>query len=175
MTANAMQGDQEACMAAGMDDYISKPVNMGRLAEVLNLWMPVPPEMSDANSRQQNVIALGPAALDPITISGLRSLSGEDEPDFLKDLIEIYFKDVEELLATLRKAIATLDIKAIEYASHRLKGSSGNLGAMTLVGLLQKLEDAAEEGRLEQAPQLLAKIEAEYNRVKIALRAEIAP
>jgi PAS domain S-box-containing protein len=172
MTANAMQGDQEACMAAGMDDYISKPVNMGRLAEVLNLWMPVPPEMSEANTSQQNVIALGPATLDPITIAGLRSLSGEDEPDFLKDLIEIYFDDADELLATLRKAIATLDIKALEYAAHRLKGSSGNLGAMTLVGLLQKLEDAAEEGRLEQAPQLLGKIEAEYKRVEIALKAE---
>lgn len=173
MTANAMQGDQEACMAAGMDDYISKPVNMGRLAEVLNLWMPVPPELSDTNPAQQNVIALGPATLDPITISGLRSLSGADEPNFLKDLIGIYFDDADELLETLRKAIATLDIKALEYASHRLKGSSGNLGAMTLVGLLQKLEDAAEEGRLEEAPQLLAKIESEYQRVEMALKAEI--
>ncbi len=172
MTANAMQGDQEACMAAGMDDYISKPVNMGRLAEVLNLWMPVPPELSDTGSLSQNVIALGPATLDPITISGLRSLSGEDEPDFLKDLINIYFDDAEELMETLRKAIATLDIKSLEYAAHRLKGSSGNLGAMTLVGILQKLEDAAEEGRLENAPQLLAKIEAEYQRVEIALKAE---
>jgi PAS domain S-box-containing protein len=173
MTANAMQGDQEACMAAGMDDYISKPVSMGRLAEVLNLWMPVPPEMSAASTPNQNVIALGPATLDPITISGLRSLSGEDEPDFLKDLVDIYFKDAEELLATLRKAIATMDIKALEYAAHRLKGSSGNLGAMTLVGMLQKLEDTAEEGRLENGPQLLAKIETEYQRVELALRAEV--
>jgi len=173
MTANAMQGDQEACMAAGMDDYISKPVSMSRLAEVLNLWMPVPPDMSTTGSLNQDVIALGPAILDPVTISGLRSLSGEDEPDFLKDLIDIYFKDAEELLATLRKSIATTDITGLEYAAHRLKGSSGNLGAMTLMGMLQKLEDAAEEGRLDLAPQLFAKIEAEYQRVELALRAEV--
>ncbi len=173
MTANAMQGDQEACMDAGMDDYISKPVSMGRLAEVLNLWMPVPPDLSAANVPGANVIALGQATLDPVTISGLRSLSGEDEPDFLKDLVKIYFKDAEELLATLRNAIAIMDIKSLEYAAHRLKGSSGNLGAMTLVGMLQKLEDEAEGGRLENAPQWLVKIESEYQRVEMALKAEV--
>ena len=66
-----------------------------------------------------------------------------------------------------------IDIKTLEYAAHRLKGSSGNLGAMTLVGMLQKLEDAAEEGRLDQAPQLFGKIEAEYQRVAMALKAEV--
>jgi HPt (histidine-containing phosphotransfer) domain-containing protein len=166
MTANAMQGDREKAIEAGMDDYVSKPVKAQDLGAVLERWVSEAPVPEEDTANQQE------APLDHDVLAGLRGLQGDDETDIVAELAGMFLDDARSGLQALEEAVRDGDAPAIEQVAHMLKGSSGNMGARMMSDLCTQLEDAGASGDLSRAPQLLGDLEAEFGRVRTELEAE---
>jgi CheY-like chemotaxis protein/HPt (histidine-containing phosphotransfer) domain-containing protein len=167
MTANALAGDREKALAAGMDDYIAKPVKPEALGAVLRRW--VPQEESPAPEVPEKTGA--GEALDPEVMAGLRELGGAE---MLTELAGMFLDDASSCLATLREAIEAGDANSAERVAHTLKGSSGNMGAKEMAAICAELQDTGSSGDLTRAPELLEQLEDEFKQVRSALEAEIA-
>jgi two-component system sensor histidine kinase/response regulator len=171
MTANAMQGDKERAIEAGMDDYVSKPVSRKELGAVLGRWISGTPAYrvpgaEDGESRSDG-------ALDRRVISGLRGLQGEDETDIVAELAGMFLNDARPRISALEEAVLGDDAPAVERLAHTLKGSSANMGARGMSALCARLEDAGASGDLSRGFGLLAQLKEEFARVDRAFEAEI--
>lgn len=177
MTANAMPGDREAALEAGMDDYVSKPVKPENLGATIERWTsrrnngPTP-----ASEPGEGAAAPGDgpekAPLDPAMLESLRELQMPGEPDILAELTELFVTDATSHLAALREGIEREDAGSVERSAHTLKGSSGNMGATVMSRISSELQDAGRSGDLTGARELLTRLQAEFGRVREALEAE---
>ena len=169
MTANAMQGDRERCLAAGMDDYVAKPITVEALAEVLGRQ--VSPEASTARH-----MGVGPTdeqiAVDPLIFNGLRELAGDEAPDFLMTLVEHFLSDAPQSLEQMRLAAVRGDLYELARLAHRLKGSASNLGALGMARMCGQIREAGEARALKRASGLLNELEREFERVRAQLSRE---
>jgi len=171
MTANALQGDREKALEAGMDDYISKPVRPATLNAVLERWVPRNGEASGADGEHAdggNDHVLPEDPIDPTVVAGLRELGGDD---ILTELVEMFLDDTKPRLATLEKAVEAGDASTVEQVAHALKGSAGYMGARLMSELAAGLQDVGASGDLSEAAERLEKLEAEFARVQLALSA----
>lgn len=174
MTADALEGDREACLAAGMDDYISKPVRLEDLARTVSRWM-APPRPAAPRPAQKETPSTVEGPLDPQVIDEIRSLQRDGAaPDFFEQIVRAFLHESSRSIENLRSAVVRGDAPVVQRIAHGLKGSSANLGARRLSALLLELETLGREGHLDGAPARLAALEAEYRRVSAALQAEIS-
>jgi len=169
MTANAMQGDREKALQAGMDDYVVKPVRVEELEAVLARWVAGAEPAPDGKGE---TLPEDEPALDPEVISGLRDLE-EGSPGLLEELVEMFLEDAPPRIEALGVAVEEGDAHSVERISHSLKGSSGNMGGRRMSEVSEKLQIAGASADLEQAPDLLSSLREEFDRMREALRAEI--
>lgn len=175
MTANAMQGDREACLAVGMHDYISKPIKFEALVQAL-IRTPISQEKASSlnlNSPQLQLLTELPQdnVLDSNVLQAFRKMVGENVDRVLAEMIDCYLEDTPKLLIAIADAIAENDPITLQRASHTLKSSSSTLGATNLSKICQELETDSRTGNIKAVAQL-PKLEAEYKRVKTALQIE---
>ena len=170
MTANALQGDRDKALAAGMDDYIAKPVNQKDLYAMLEHWSSTVPPRTEEQAEPPSA----PAAETPVRkvilnlerLKELEALMDGDDPGWLRGLIEQYLEDTSARLVDLRKAMDAGEAQKMGKIAHALKGSSNNIGAVIMAEPLQRLQRLGENGSLDGAKSLVADAERFFIDVK---------
>ena len=161
MTAAAMEGDRETCLAAGMDDYITKPVRPEAISAVLDKWI-----------LRQTVdtpeVASETQTLDPEQIELLRSLDDGDGA-VLAEIIDEYLTQTARDRGLLADVASEGDPEALHRVAHALKGASANVGATTLATVCAEIEARGRFEQLDGLAELLARFDAEFSRVRDAL------
>jgi CheY-like chemotaxis protein len=181
MTANAMQGDREKALAAGMDDYISKPVKLEELGKVLERWVSQEEDEEEAKagtttpaSGAGDGSAATGGSVDLSVLLGLRELQEEGEPDILNELIRLYLKEVPPELEALREAAQMGEPQSVERIAHTLRGSSANIGALRMEALCAELEEMGRSEELAAALGQISRLQEEFGRVRVVFEEELS-
>ena len=186
MTANAMQGDRELCLEAGMDDYISKPIRLEELVRALSQceeglqvrrlqvassaedFQPlIPIQFPLGEELYSKTFNPSPAALDAMAFQALREMVNKDE--VLVRVIDSYLEESPKLLQAIATAVADKEVDLLQRAAHTLKSTSATLGATSFSALCQELEAIAQMGTLTVASVRVSQVKTEYEKVGTAL------
>ena len=172
MTANVMQEDREAAMAAGMDDYLAKPIHVEELVDALNKSQRRG-ELDDAVqfrrvTGEDSADEATAAVLDPKAMEKLRSMVGGDS-EFLAELIDTFLEDVPQLLEEMQQAIWAENAAVLRRAAHSVKSNSAEFGATLLHDLCRELEEMGKAGTMAGAAAKVEQASVEFNRVQSAL------
>jgi len=151
MTANALQGDREKCIAAGMDDYVSKPVHPEELSRVIDKIFAIKPAEPKA---------------PPVDLQRMYELVGSDHSQAANELVNLFMTDISSNVNRLRAAIERKDVSEIGFVTRSATGMSINFGMTALVSPLQDLERSLRPGSTGDLFELLKRVESEFKRVK---------
>jgi HPt (histidine-containing phosphotransfer) domain-containing protein len=160
MTAHAMKGDRGKCLAAGMDDYIAKPVKPKELLEIVQRWackQIIHPVVENDKPRASTNVPVDMKYLQEIT---------DGEKDFEREISILFLEDTMKHLSGLKKAIDEENASTLEREAHTIKGAGLNIGANKLGELALALEKKGSSGSFEDAENMLVKLELEFQRVK---------
>ncbi len=176
VTAHAMEGEREKCLAAGMDDYLAKPFRIDELAAVLGRWLVSPADATPGPAPAAAAPPKGPAAeslpeLDLSTIAAITRWSAKKGDDRLTEMIDLHGREGETLLAEMHHALAGGGALALAAAVHRLAGNSGALGGRRLAAQASDFEQRARDGDVDEAD--LARLEDAFRRFRTALGAYV--
>jgi signal transduction histidine kinase/DNA-binding NarL/FixJ family response regulator len=171
MTAHSMAGDREKCLAAGMDDYVSKPIRPALLRDALSRCLPsaVQHDAPGAPAQREGDAIVGPL-LDAAMVAELRELAG----DGLPELLELYLEDAAAQVRVLAQAVEHGDASSAAAAAHRLKGASLAVGAVLVSAIAAELETRATANDLSGAAELLCSLERAVMNTGEAQRTELA-
>jgi signal transduction histidine kinase/DNA-binding response OmpR family regulator len=165
VTANALQGDRDSCLAAGMDDYLSKPFAVQELAAVVGRWLALPRGDAAAPEAVRQ-------ADDPIShqaLDNIRALSSERGSALVRKVVSAYVDDAPLQLNTLRLAIAGQDPAELRRVAHSLKSASANVGALALAQMCKQMEHLGRAEQIDGASGILTDIEQEFHAVRRSL------
>ncbi len=181
VTAHALDGDREVCLAAGMDDYLAKPFTRAQLAAVLQRWLPtagdgrpsavapIPPAAAGAASG----VGVERATLNPQALAAIGRLSDQGAA-LVGRVIGAFLADTPARLALIRDAGRTGNAEALRKAAHALKSSCANVGAERLAAFAAELEAIGKSGAVAGSAALLERTDAEWPQVAALLEARVA-
>jgi len=165
MTAQAMQGDREKCIAAGMDDYLDKPIRPKDVRTVIERWSSELGSSALAQPGLPPVASAPDPEASPVEMDRLMDLGGGNA-ESLCELVELYFKQTLGQLAQLETAIQADKAEEVRQVAHSCAGASATLGMTRLVPLLRELERQGKTGRLSNVQQLCAEAQREFRRTQ---------
>lgn len=180
LTANALQGDRDQCIEAGMDDYLSKPYSEWQLLEVLKRWLP---QVESQFKRSQEITALDhktaqhspadsdedEAILDPAVLDQFRKRERKDRKNILARIINAYLEQSSEHVEQLLDAARNGDASGVQFAAHTLKSSSASVGATRFADLCKDLEERGRSKTIGDIETQLEVLQAMYLKVRNAL------
>ncbi|MGE0471818.1 MAG: ATP-binding protein [Nitrospira sp.] len=196
LTAHAMQGDRELCLAAGMDEYLTKPFTLAQLEHVLTRWLPTndaeksegerasttPPEKPMAGDQPTIALREGkldgsvfdPTVIDRAALDAIRALQRPGHPDIVARIVSQYVETSRETVDRIRRAVFSKDAAELRASAHRLKSSSAQLGALALAANCRELELMGASQQLDRAGEVLGQFEQRYETACAALQEELA-
>ncbi|NJN56317.1 MAG: response regulator [Leptolyngbyaceae cyanobacterium SL_5_9] len=173
VTANALQEDQERAIAAGMDDYLSKPVRKDRLAAMLDRWGKAILTNSAASQTQPTAPDADRDALSSqLNWRHLHQIS-DGNREFELELLQVFVEDSQIHLEALKRAIANREIWEVEQAAHHIKGASANVGAKIMQAAAEQLEQQARQNQIQTPDRFLTEIEQSLNQIQAFVQAKI--
>jgi PAS domain S-box-containing protein len=162
MTANVMKGDQEKCLEAGMDDYLAKPVTSEEIQRTLERWG----QIRMARKKGWDPKLPSDIGIYPPQIAELEAI----DKNLLSQMIDLFLEQTPQLIRELKEVLQRGDALNIVKTAHRLKGSSLNLGILSLAGLCKKIEMKGQNKDLSEMSSLIRQLEEDYERVHLELK-----
>ena len=161
MTAHAMQGDRERCLAAGMNDYVTKPVSPQALAEALTRWLPGEDAARPTDADEPETVVFDRAGV----VTRLM-----DDEDLARTMVDGFLEDIPRQIEALRSYLDAGDADGAVRQAHTIKGASANVGGEALRAAALEMEKAAQAGDLAAAMTRMPALESRFARLKVAMQ-----
>ncbi|MCK5336942.1 MAG: response regulator, partial [Gammaproteobacteria bacterium] len=181
MTANAMQGDRDRCIAAGMDDYMAKPIDISKLQHMLEQWLP---ESGHPDSHQKTLIQEEKnhevdnpfntkLMTEPVFDNATLSNRLMHDKDLIHSIARQFIEDMPKQVQQLKLALENKKLDQVITLAHKIKGTSANMGGMALSEQAIRLEQTAKSGNIENIQKEITKIKTRFEQLKSTLEEEL--
>jgi signal transduction histidine kinase/CheY-like chemotaxis protein/HPt (histidine-containing phosphotransfer) domain-containing protein len=170
MTANAMRGDREKCMEAGMDDYVAKPVSPKALAEVLEKWLPREERAAGEKTTHAREASAQSSRPEPLVFNKPDLLARlMDDEDLARQVVSAFLEDIPKQLAALKAFLQDGDAAACGRQAHTIKGAAANVSGEALCEVAFDIERACKTEDLKTVSARFPELESQFARLRVAL------